>query len=206
MPRTAPDSLSTLARVRRYYGLQQRELAALVGISPALAHQLEAGRRALTPAVAERLAPYLPPVPTAPEAAAQLLAEAQALADSALPLPPPPPGPFEAAPLARRRAACQHEARALRQRLGELASQAAVATRWAAALPGLLAALPPPPPEGQPAATREAARLRYAHTWLATVPLALPPAALAEYHLLHQRVRALEIEAAALAQLLTSSL
>jgi transcriptional regulator with XRE-family HTH domain len=204
MPRTAPDTLSTLARVRRHYGLQQRELAALLGISPALAHQVEAGRRALSPAVAGRLAPFeaaLPP-PGAAAEAARLLAEARAAADYAAPLPPPPPGPYAPAPLARRRAACLHEARALRARLRGLAAQAAVAARWAAALPGLRAALPPPPPEAAPAATREQARLRYVHAWLATVPLALPPEALAAYHLLHQRALALEAEAAGLGQLL----
>lgn len=206
MPRTGSFSLTLLAQVRRHYGLSQAELAALLGITKALVSYLEAGRRALSPAVAGRLAPFvaaLPPTDAA-TAAAHLLAAAQAEADYIAPLPPPPPGPFKAAPLARRRAACLHEARALRERLHELAAQAAVAARWAAALPGLLAALPPPLPEAAPAATREEARLRYVHAWLATVPLALPPAALAEYHLWHQRALALAAEAAALGQLLAA--
>jgi len=206
MPRTAPDSLSTLARVRRHYGLQQRELAALLGISNALAHQVEAGRRALSPEVAARLAPFraaLPPA-NATAKAAQLLAEAQAQADPTALLPPPPPGAAAPAPLAQRRATCLHEARALRERLHALAAQAAVAASWAAAMPGLLAALPPAPPEATPATTREAARLRYVHAWLATVPLALPPEALAAYHLAYHRVRALEAEAAGLGALLAS--
>jgi hypothetical protein len=58
---------------------------------------------------------------------------------------------------------------------------------------------------GQPAATREGARLRYVHAWLATVPLALPPEALAEYHLLHLRAQALAAEATALGQVLASA-
>jgi len=204
MARPAAYSNSLLARVRRYYGLHQRELAALLAISPAQANYLETGRRALTREVAERLAPFLPPLPEADTAtaAAQLLAEAQAQTDYTAPLPPPPPGAVVAAPLQQRRAACLHEARALRERLHGLAAQAAVAARWAAAMPGLLAALPPPPPEAARAATREEARLRYVHAWLATVPLALPPEALAAYHLAYHRVRALEAEAAALAGVL----
>ena len=208
MPPPVPFSLALLARVRRHYGLSQAELAALLGVTKALVSYLEAGRRALSPAVAGRLVPFeaaLPP-PDAATEAARLLADAHAQADYAAPLPPPPPGPVAAAPLAQRHAACQHEARALRERLLVLATQAAVAARWAAALLGLLAALPPPPPEAAPAATREEARLRYVHAWLATVPLALPPEALAEYHLLHLRHQALAAETEALGQLLTSIL
>lgn len=206
MARPAAPSLTLLARVRRHYGLAQAELAALLGLSGAQLSRLEAGQQGLTPGVRARLAPFLPPVPEAAAEAAQLLAEAQAQADYAAPLPPPPPGPFAPAPLARRRAACQHQARALHERLGVLAAQAALATRWAAALPGLLAALPPPPPAEAPAATREEARLRYVHAWLATVPLALPPEALAEYHLLHLRAQALAAETEALGRLLASAL
>ena len=208
MARPAAPSLTLLARVRRHYGLAQAELAALLGLSGAQLSRLEAGRQGLTPAVRARLAPFeaaLPP-PDAAAEAAHLLADAQAQADYAAPLPPPPPGPFATAPLAQRRAACQHQARALHERLAGLAAQAAVAARWAAALPGLLAALPPPPPEAAPAATREEARLRYVHAWLATVPLALPPEALAEYHLLHLRTQALAAETLALHQLLASAL
>ena len=202
MPRPAALSLTLLARLRRHYGLQQAELAALLGVTRPLVSYLEAGRRAISPAMAARLAPFVAalPRPDAAVEAAQLLAEAQALADPTAPLPPPPPGPVAPTPLAQRRAACLHEARALRPRLHALAQQAAVAARWAAAMPGLLAALPPP--EQAPAATREQARLRYVHAWLATVPLALPPDVLAEYHLAYQRVRALEAEAAALAAVL----
>ena len=39
-------------------GLQQRELAARLGTSPALAYQIKAGRRALALEVSERLAPF----------------------------------------------------------------------------------------------------------------------------------------------------
>jgi len=208
MPRPSALPVTAPAQVRHHFGLAQAELAALLGIGRPTLANVEAGRRDPAPEVAARLAPFAAALPPADAAttAARLLADAQAQADYTAPLPPPPAGAFAAAPLARRRAACQHEARALRERLGALAAQAAVAARWAAALPGLLAALPPPPPEAAPAATREEARLRYVHAWLATVPLALPPEALAEYHLLHLRAQALAAETQALDQLLTSPL
>lgn len=193
MPRAAAYSDSRLARVCRYYGLRRQELAALLGITPALVSQLESGARPLTRAVAERLAPFLAPLEAAEPAPAPPEAEAA---------PTPPPGPFDPLPLARRRAACLHEARNLRWQLRALPEQAAVAARWAAALPALRAALPPPPPADEAPATREAVRLRYVHAWLATAPLALPPDALAAWHLAHQRALALEAEAAALGALL----
>ena len=117
-------------------------------------------------------------------------------------LPPPPSGPVAAGPLTQRRAACLHEARRIAWELRELPARAALAARWAAALPGMRAALPPPPPPGAVPATPEAVRLRYLHDWLATVPLELPPDELARWHLGHARVRALEAEAAALAAVL----
>ncbi|MGY3087339.1 transcriptional regulator with XRE-family HTH domain [Hymenobacter sp. UYAg731] len=186
MPRSAAHSTSLLADVRRYYGLQQRELAALLGISPALAHQIEAGRRALTLEVSERLAPFT-----------------QHMVEDAAPLPTaPPPGPFDPGPLAARRAACLHEAANLRWAVRGLPALALVAARWATARPGLLAALPPPPAAEETPATSEAVRLRYAHAWLALRPQALPPAELARWHLAEARATALEAEAAALAALL----
>lgn len=204
MPRSAAPSFGLLARLRQFYGLSQTELAALLGLSGAQLSRLEAGHQAISPAVAARLAPFLAPLDALAEtpaaAAARQLAETEAAL--AAPLPPPPPGPVAAVPLERRRAACLHEARTLRWRLRHLPEQAAVAARWAAALPALQAALPPPPPEGEAPTTPEAVRLRYVHAWLATVPLALPPEALAEWHLAHQRALALEAEAAALGALL----
>lgn len=190
MARPAAYTDTLLARVRRHFGLRQAEVAALLGISPAQANYLEAGRRALTRAVAERLAPFL---------------AALEAADAVLLPTAPPPGAFDAAPLERRRAACLHEAHNLRWQLRALPEQAAVAARWAEALPGLRAALPPPPPADAAPATREAARLRYVHGWLATVPPALPPETLAEWHLGHQRALALEAEAAALGALLAGA-
>ena len=186
MPRPAKNPSSLLAQVRRYYGLHQRELAALLGVSPELVKHIEAGRRALTLEVSERLAPFTQ----------------QMVADTG-PLPTaPPPGPIEAGPLETRRAACLHEAADLRWAVRDLPAQAGIAARWARALPGLRTALPVPPPAAEAPATHEAVRLRYVHARLALVPLALPPEALARWHLAEARAQALEAEAAVLAGLL----
>lgn len=187
MARPLVHSASRLGRVARHFGLTMAEVGRLLGIGPALATRIAAGSRNLTPALGQRLAPFLAAVEAAP----------------AEPLPSaPPPGPFDAAPLQARRAACLHEAANLRWQLRPLAAQAQVAAHWAAARPTLLAALPPAPAEPN---TPEAVRLRYVHARLALVPLALPPEALARWHLLEQRARALEGEAAALAGLLGTS-
>ncbi|GAB3863966.1 hypothetical protein GCM10028824_00880 [Hymenobacter segetis] len=192
MARPVTYSDSYLARVCRYYGLTRQQLAALLGVTPGLVSQLESGTRALTREVSGRLAPFLAPLEAEETAVPPEAAEA-----------PPPPSPFDTRPLERRRAACLHEAHNLRWQLRALPEQAAVAARWAAALPALLAALPPPPPPADEApATAVAVRLRYVHAWLATVPLALPPDVLAGWHLRHQRALALEAEAAALGALL----
>ncbi|RTQ49714.1 XRE family transcriptional regulator [Hymenobacter gummosus] len=194
MPRALPTGLTLMARVRRYYGLRQAELAALLGLSGAQLSRLEAAQQSITPAVRERLAPFLAVMEAAPDT------------------PPPaedpdtpPPGPVAPGPLERRRRTCLYEAHNLRWQLRELPERAAVAARWAAALPRLRAALPPPPPAGEAPATPEAVRLRYVHSWLDTVPLALEPEQLAQWHLRHQRARALEAEAAALAALLAGA-
>jgi transcriptional regulator with XRE-family HTH domain len=200
MPRPAAPSDSRLARLRRYFGLSQQELAALLGVTPVVMNYLERGRRSPSPAVWERLAPFLAVMEAAPEPPTPLAAEApNADPDT------PPPGPIDPGPLERRRRACLFEARNLRWQLRQLPEQAAVAARWAEALPRLRAALPPPPPADEAPATAEAVRLRYVHSWLETVPLALEPEALALWHLRHQRARALEAEAAALGALLAIS-
>ena len=188
MSRPAAHSTSLLADVRRYYGLQQGELAALLGISPALAHQIEAGRRALTLEVSERLAPFT-----------------QQMGEDTAPVPAAPlAGAIAAGPLEARRAACLHEAANLRWAVRGLPARAQVAARWARARPGLLAALPPPPPANEAPATPEAVRLRFVHAWLGLAPDTLPPAELARWHLAEARAQALEAEAAALAALLAA--
>ncbi|MBO2010939.1 helix-turn-helix domain-containing protein [Hymenobacter negativus] len=174
---------SLLAQVRAYYGLRQQELAALLGVGESLVGHLEAGRRALTLAVLDRLAPFT-----------------RQMVEETGPLPTAPPlGVFDHGPLEARRVACLHEAANLRWAVRGLPAQAAVAARWVQALPGLLAALPPPPPADEAPATAEAVRLRYAHAWLALRPQALPPEELARWYLAGARATALEAEAAALA-------
>lgn len=187
MPRPSKHVFSRLAKVRRYYGLHQRELAALLGVSPELVKHIEAGRRALAREVSERLAPF-----------AQQMGETEEVTDSLV----PPAGPFDPAPLRARRSACLHEAANLRWQLRPLAAQAQVVAHWAAARPGLLAALPPAPDEPL---TPEAVRLRYVHARLALAPDALPSAEVSRWHLLRLRAEALETEAAALAALLASA-
>lgn len=185
MARPAAHSNTLLARVRRYYGLGQHELADLLGIAPPLASRIEAGARALTREVHARLAPFLAQMPAEP----------------APPPPAPPAGPFDAAPLAARRAACLHEAANLRWRVRALPAQAQHAAHWAQALPALRTALGPLPAP----TTLEAVRLRFVHAWLDVVPPTLPPADLAAWHLAEQRALALEAEAAALEELLAGA-
>jgi transcriptional regulator with XRE-family HTH domain len=183
MARPIIHRTSRLGRVAQHFGLPMAEVAGLLGISPAQASQLAAGTRSLTREVSQRLAPFLDAVEAAPEAAEPLV----------------PAGPSDPAPLLARRAACLHEAENLRWRCRPLAAQAQVAAHWAAARPALLAALPPPPAAAD---TPEAVRLRYAHARLALACDALPPAEVAQWHLLRLRADALEAEAAALAALL----
>jgi transcriptional regulator with XRE-family HTH domain len=184
MARPITYAASRIGRVARHLGLSMADVAALLGISPAQATQIAAGTRTLTREVGQRLDPFLDMLDNAPAATAASEA---------------PTGPFEAAPLQHRRAACLHEAANLRWRCRPLAAQAQVAAHWAAARPALLVALPPPPAEPT---THEAVRLRYVHARLALAPDALPPAEVAAWHLLRLRADALEAEAAALTTLL----
>ena len=202
MSRHALPSDSILADVRQHFGLQQAELASYLGLPKSYASHLETGRRSLSPAVAEALAPlvaHLPPPGAAAMASALRLASAAA---PALALGQP-----EAAPLVARLDYCQHHARRLRRALAPLEAQAATASRWAAALPALRAALPPDPgPAHEPnAATHWPAWLTWhRHRWLAQRPTALPPDLSARYHLLRLQAEVLDAEAAALAALLAA--
>jgi hypothetical protein len=117
----------------------------------------------------------------------------------------PPAGRLDPGPLAARRAACLYHAGNLRWQLRQLPEHARTA-RWAQALPGLRAALPPeapaPPPTASLEARREDVRLRYVRDFLDLQQTTLDPATLSQWHLLHLRAAALEAEAAALAALL----
>ncbi|GAB3837684.1 helix-turn-helix domain-containing protein [Hymenobacter jeollabukensis] len=192
MPPSASDSAVTA--VRDHFGISQQHMAVWLGVTQANASQLESGRRGLSPAAAEALAPLirqLPP-PDAPLPAAA----------------PPPPlalAPPEAGPLAARLDYCQHHARRLRRQLRPLEAQAAVAARWAEALPAIRAALPPDPgpaAKPDPLMDRAAWHNWYRHRWLDLRPTALPPDLSAQYHLWRLQAEALETEAAALRALL----
>ncbi len=193
-----PQSL--LAVVRRYFNLEQQELAAYLGVSRAQLANLETGRRALTAELLERLRPLRQhtPVPAPPlPAGAVPDAEIEAAA------PPPAREPLEA-----RRDYCTHTAAGLRRQQDALRAQATYAARWRQALPALLAALPPPgvaaptPPPGTPPAPLLADLLR---EQFRARPTALSAAELAQWHLLRLRAEALETEAAALAALLAGA-
>ena len=190
MPRKSIPSTTLVQAVRRYFGLHQRELAQLLGVSEAMIGHLEAGRKALPGAVLLRLSPL----------AVLLPATERARPATPVPEEPPPaapaPGPLEA-----RLDLCRHQASKLRRELRKLAAAQAQARRWQQVLPGLLAGLPTPGPAPEPA---EAARAR---RWLLSrqqqAQALLHDADLAaRYHLLRARAQALEAEAATLAALL----
>ena len=192
MPRRSFPSTNPFAQVRAYYGITQRELAAYLGITEPTLNHFEANRRLPTRTVLERLAP---------------LAQQMQPAATDAPLPTaPPPGRLAPGPLEARRDACLYHAGNLRWQLRQLPAQARTAARWAQALPGLRAALPPeapvPPPTADPEARREATRLRYVRDFLDLQATTLDPATLSQWHLLRLRAEALEAEAAALAALL----
>ena len=190
MARPIIHAASRLGRVAQHFGLTMAEVAGLLGISPVQASQLAAGTRTLTPALGQRLAPFLAAVEAAPAA------------EPPVPTGPTGSDPFDPAPLLARHAACLHEAHNLRWRCRPLAAQALVAAHWAAARPALLAALSPAPDTPPTPDTPEAVRLRYVHARLALAPTALPPDELARWHLAEVRAAALEAEAAALTALL----
>lgn len=115
--------------------------------------------------------------------------------------------PPEAAPLEARLDYCQHHARRLRRLLRPLEAEAALAARWAAALPALRAALPPDPgPHAEPDPTADwpGWLTWYRHRWLGHRATALPPARSARYHLLRLQAEVLEAEATALQALLAT--
>ncbi len=199
MPRLPVSLDSATAAIRQHFGLNQQEVAQWLGLSEATVGHLETGRRALSPAAAEALAPLVAQLPAPGAGAAAGALRLASAAAPALALAPP-----EAAPLAARLDYCQHHARRLRRELRPLEEKAAVAARWAVALPALRAALPPDPgPAHEPAdAAAPEWQVWFRHRWLARRPVALPPPLSARYHLLRLQAEALEAEAAALAALL----
>ncbi|RYU78119.1 helix-turn-helix domain-containing protein, partial [Hymenobacter persicinus] len=134
------DSLNVLARIRRWFGLRQDELAEYLGVSPVLVHSIETSRRGLSQAVGAAMIPL-----------ARQLPNPIALLDAPLPagLPLDAPAP-DAGELDFRRRVCLQRADRLRAQAGKLARQAHLAQRWQQALPALLP--PPDAPDAEQAA------------------------------------------------------
>ncbi|AMR28512.1 hypothetical protein A0257_16370 [Hymenobacter psoromatis] len=196
MPRRPASLDSVVAALRQHFNLGQPELAQWLGLSTATVSHLETGRRALSPAAAEALAPLVALLPPPGGPATGALRLASAATPPALATAPP-----DIAPLLARLDYCQHHARRLRRALVPLEAQAATAARWAAALPALRAALPPDPgptAAPDPAADWPAWQAWHRHRWLDQRPTTLPPDLSAHYHLLRLQAEALEAEAAAL--------
>ncbi len=180
MPRRSVPSATLSAAVRQYFGLQQDELAQLLGVTRGQLAHIEAGRRTLSAPLYDRLLPLarcLPPDP-APGAARPAPA----------PPPVPPPLPLtERAGLEARLDYCQYHAGRWRRALRPFEGRARAVARWQAALPALLAAHPDPVADAP------------ARQWLLARAAPLSAAAVAEWHRLRLRAEALEAEAAALA-------
>ncbi len=188
MGRRAIPSTTLTADVRRYFGISQADMAGFLGISQGQLANIEAGRRGLSAEALLRLNPLAALLPETPLPIAPLAAP--------LPLPTAPtPGPLEA-----RRDYCQWRAHNLRYELRALLPRAEVARRWRAALPALLAALPPAAPD--PAPPGDWSRLTYPRELAQAWATAFTPDDAARHHLLRLQAEALETEAAALAVLL----
>ncbi|WP_400193945.1 hypothetical protein [Hymenobacter sp. B81] len=165
-----------------------------LGLTKAHVSHLSTGRRSLSPAAAQALAPLLRQLPLPGS-------------EGDTPGLPPPLAlaPPEADPLDARLRYCQYHARRLRRQLEPLEAQATAAARWVAALPAIRAALPPDPgPAAEPDSALDwpAWHNWFRHRWLERRSAALPPVLSAQYHLLRLRAEALETEAAALRALL----
>lgn len=196
MPRNRSFSNRPLANVRRYFNIEQAHLAIYLGISRALVGHIEAGRRSISPAVAEGLRPLAVNVP------ADLPHFIDDAAASAEVVPAAPAPAFEL--LEARRDYCQHHARQTRRALRAYAARARYAARWRAARPALLATLPPVPATPPANPTYADLHATWRRDWLLRQPTDLTPTEIAEWHLLRVRAEALEAEAAALAAIIAA--
>jgi len=173
------DSLNVLARIRRWFGLRQDELADYLNTSSELVRSVETGRRGLSQAVGMAMLPL-----------ARALPEPIELLDAppATPLPPDAPAP-DAKELDFHRRECLARAARLRAQAGKLAQQAHYAHRWRQALPALL-----PPPDAP-----DAEQAGWLTRWLHRRAKLLSAQDVTRWHLLLARARAYETQAAALA-------
>ncbi|RTQ46816.1 XRE family transcriptional regulator [Hymenobacter gummosus] len=189
MARGARFSDSLLQRIRRYFGLDQHEMAMWLGLTQPQLSRYESGDRAMPIEVDMDLEPWR----------VQLPAE---------PLTTPAYGPPQRGPLEARLNYCQHHARRLRWQLRPLEEQAVLAARLAAALPHLRAALPPDPgPEANPDPVTDWPGVlnQHRHRWLSHRRTTLLPGQSAQYQLWRLQAEALETEAAALRELLKTA-
>ena len=180
MGRKSIPSTTDVARVRRYFGLGQRELGRYLGVSAAMVGHLEAGRRLLSGPVLRRLSVLATQVPAGP-----------------VRLPPPVPVPAvmpAPVPLEARLDWCRWQAGLLRPRLRRLEGRLTYAHRWQQALATLLVAVTE--------STHQSSEDQPAADWLRQQVQESDTEAAAEWHLLRARLAALEAEAAALAALL----
>lgn len=196
MGRNTTSPTSTVGRVRTYFGIVQKDMAALLNVALSQINHVETGRRALSGPAFEQLRPLLAQVPASP---APLLTESAITATAV-----PDPKPLEA-----RRDYCIWKAAQLRWAMRPLAKRATYAHRWQQAMPALLAALPADPttPEVLPPDVDNATRASWLRTvyprlWLRLQLTELSPADAAQWHLLRLQAEAHEAEAAALAALL----
>ncbi|UOQ99511.1 helix-turn-helix domain-containing protein [Hymenobacter sp. 5317J-9] len=124
MPRKSISSNTLMQAVRRYFGLEQQELATYLGVTRAHVAHVEAGRRTLSSALLLRLTPLARHLPAESE-------NAPALTET---LPSSAPAP-DAQELEWRQHQCRHRAGRLRRELVALHQRAIHAERWAAAHP-----------------------------------------------------------------------
>jgi len=189
--------------VREHFGLTQAELGRYLGVNNRQISNLEAGRRLASAAVnqrLERLARLLPPPegtgPTLPASSPLALPDASATeALAAL----PDFGPLAAGPLQARQRQVASQAAALRWGLHRDGKRETLQQRREWGLAVLQAALP-----GEGADAVERAHIaRWLRVLAADVVAAVPgPEAVAARALAVVRLLALDVEAAALAQLL----
>ena len=196
MPRNRAYSDRLLARVRRYFNIEQADLALYLGVSREAVAHAEAGRRSLNSTATEALRPLAMGVP---DGLPLFIDNAAATAE---PVPAAPLPAFE--PLDARRDYCQHHAHQTRRALRAYAARAQYAARWRAALPALLATLPPAPDTPSADPTYAELHAAWRRGWLLGQPTELTPAEIAEWHLLRVRADALEGEAAALAAIIAA--
>ena len=185
MGRKSIPSTTDVARVRHYFGLDQRTLGQYLGVGAAMVGHLEAGRRLLSGPVLLRLGQLAAQVP-----ASTAQPEPKPEAAGAPPAAAPAPGL-----LAARLDWCQWQLGLLRPRLARLREQARYARRWQQALPALHAAEAAPPLPG---------RAPLPPGWLARQAAEPTAEAAAEWHLLRARQAGLQAEADALHTLLAS--